>query len=140
MLGDVFFVILHDIEKLIVDEDIFKEQLENFIRNTPHEYFTTHTKLCFFKIHRIYRRVLGGYGSKFGGIKINIENSLIIDGNHRYIAYKMAEFDFDMISWCRNHSDCNKNIGDIEIDYIEDWDKNNKDTEKYCSDDFLLDL
>ena len=51
-----------------------------------------------------------------------------------------AKFNFGVINWTRNHSDVDKNISDIEIDYIEDWDKNNKETIKYCFDDFLLDL
>ena len=47
---------------------------------------------------------------------------------------------FEEINWTRNHSDINKNINDIEIDYVQDWDRNNLETIKYCSDDFLLDL
>ena len=123
-----------------MDEEEFKLLLIDFIENSKHEYFTTHTKLCFFKIHRIYCRVINGYGPKFGEVKINEETNLIIDGNHRYIAYKLAKFNFGVINWTRNHSDVDKNISDIEIDYIEDWDKNNKETIKYCFDDFLLDL
>ncbi len=123
-----------------MDEENFKLLLTDFIENTEHKYFTTHTKLCFFKIHRIYIRVLNGHGPKFGGVKINKETKLIIDGNHRYIAYALANFAFEEINWTRNHSDINKNINDIEIDYVQDWDRNNLETIKYCSDDFLLDL
>ena len=123
-----------------MDEDTFKTILDDFIKNTNHEYSTTHSKLCFFKIHRIYNRVVAGYGPQFGDIKVHEESKLIIDGNHRYIAYKLAKFSFGKINWCRNFSDVEKAIGNIEIDYTEDWDKNNKETIKYCSDDFLLDL
>ena len=123
-----------------MDESTFKKILDDFLKNTNHEYFTAHSKLCFFKIQRIYNRVLAGHGPKFGDVKIHEETKLIIDGNHRYIAYKLADFSFGKISWCRNHSDVDRRINDIEIDYIEDWDENNEETIKYCSDDFLLDL
>jgi len=123
-----------------VEEEDFKILLEDFLKNKNHEYFTTHTKLCFFKIQRIYRRVIDGHGSKFGDIKIHEDSKLIIDGNHRYIAYKLANYPFNRINWSKNHSDIHKNINEITIDYLEDWDKNNSETIKYCSDDFLLDL
>ena len=53
--------------------------------------------MCYSIIKRIHRRVLDGYGTKFGPIKIDQKTNLIVDGNHRYIAYKLANFDFETI-------------------------------------------
>lgn len=118
--------------------DNFDEQLENFVRNTNHEYYTTQTKICYFIIERIYKRVLDGY--EFGGIKIDVDKKLIVEGNHRYIAYKLANFDFEKISWTKNHSDPFNKINDFVIDRDEDWDRNNPNDIKYCTDEFLKDL
>lgn len=51
-----------------LDSD-FYNRLIDFIRNTNHEFFTTQTKICYSIIARIHRRVLEGYGTKFGAIK-----------------------------------------------------------------------
>ncbi|MFP5439803.1 MAG: ParB/Srx family N-terminal domain-containing protein [Bacteroidia bacterium] len=67
------------------------EDLEIFLKTDNHEYFTTHSKVCFEIIRRIHRRVLLGYD--FGAIKVN-GNRLIIDGNHRYLAYKLAGINY----------------------------------------------
>lgn len=115
----------------------FYQKLEQFLRNEKHEYNTTHTILCYFVIERIYRRVKAGY--RFGGIKIDKKERLIIDGNHRYIAYKLADIEIEVIDYIKNHSDISKNIKDIKIDIKEDWDKNNPKTQKYCTDEFLKD-
>ncbi|MCT4140385.1 hypothetical protein HZP65_06490 [Elizabethkingia anophelis] len=120
--------------------DEFHKLLINFVENTTHEYFTTHTKICYFIVERIYRRVKNGHGSKFGGIKIDDENRLIIDGNHRYIAYKLAGFQYEKISWRKNYSDPHYDINDIKIEIEEDWDMNCEKNRKYCDDNFLKDL
>lgn len=108
--------------------------LRNFITNGSHEYHTTHKKVCFFIIRRIYRRVLAGY--RFGGVKINNSN-LIIDGHHRYIAYKLANIEFEEIKGTRCHTDEAKKFNDLEIDDLQDWDDNHDSTRKYCTDEFL---
>ncbi|WP_370896623.1 hypothetical protein [Chryseobacterium gossypii] len=118
--------------------DNFEEQLENFIRNTDHEYYTTQTKICYFIVERIYKRVLDGYD--FGAIKIDEEYGLIKEGNHRYIAYKMAGYDFKIIPWTKNHTDPFNRINDFVIDNEEDWDRNDPEYIKYCTDEFLKDL
>lgn len=115
----------------------FYQKLEQFLRNEEHEYNTTHTILCYFVIERIYQRVKAGY--RFGGIKIDKKERLIIDGNHRYIAYKLADIEIEVIDYIKNSSDISKNIKDIKIDIKEDWDKNNPKTQKYCTDEFLKD-
>ncbi|MDM1071086.1 hypothetical protein HX001_01105 [Empedobacter brevis] len=116
----------------------FDAMLSDFLANGQHEYRTVQTKVCYFIIKRIYRRVLV-YGIDFGGIRIDITENLIIDGNHRYIAYKLAGFEFTVINGTKNHCDLHpfKSISSIKIDKTCDWDMNHKDTIKYCNDDFL---
>ena len=110
------------------------EKLQNFIINTEHEYLTTHQKLCFAIIARIYRRVLKGY--RFGAIKIS-DGQLIIDGNHRYIAYKLANVEFKILEATRSFCDQPKKFNDVVIDVLQDWDANHPHNKKYCNDDFL---
>lgn len=112
------------------------EKLQNFITNTEHEYLTTHQKLCFAIIARIYRRVLQSY--KFGAIKIS-NQQLIVDGNHRYIAYELANIEFDILEATHSFCDQPKKFNEIIIDTVQDWDANNLYNKKYCNDDFLKD-
>ena len=115
----------------------FVDKLEEFIKNGEHEHLTVQTKICLFVVERIYNRVLDDY--YFGGIKINESENLIIDGNHRYIAYKLANIDFERLPSAKNSCDKPpyRSINDIEIDKVEDWDSNNIKTKKFCSDEFL---
>ncbi|MCL1664150.1 hypothetical protein M2T78_07810 [Elizabethkingia ursingii] len=122
-----------------LDSD-FYNRLIDFIRNTNHEFFTTQTKICYSIIARIHRRVLEGYGTKFGTIKIDQLNKLIVDGNHRYIAYKLANFNFEIIPWNKNFSDPCNTINDFVVITDEDWDMNSEKNRKYCNDNFLKDL
>lgn len=110
------------------------EKLQNFIINTEHKYLTTHQKLCFAIIARIYRRVLKGY--RFGAIKIS-NQQLIVDGNHRYIAYKLANIEIEILEATRSFCDQPKKFNDIAIDVLQDWDFNHPYNKKYCTDDFL---
>ena len=107
--------------------------VEHFIKNTSHSFQTTHKRVCFIIIQRIYRRVKEGY--RFGGVKFN--GDLIIDGHHRYIAYKLADVQFESLNGGRCHTDEIKEIKELEIDIEEDWDYNNSFTRRYCTDDFL---
>lgn len=91
-----------------MEEENFKVILEEYIKNKGAKYSTTHTKLCFMKIFRIYKRVIDGYGPKFGDIKVHNSTNLIIDGNHRFIAYELAKFNYNTISWSKNFSDVKK--------------------------------
>ncbi|WP_407499441.1 ParB N-terminal domain-containing protein [Elizabethkingia anophelis] len=122
-----------------LDSDFYK-RLIDFIKNTDHILFTTHTKVCYSIIKRIHRRVLDGYGTKFGPIKIDQKTNLIVDGNHRYIAYKLANSDFETIPWNKNYSDPYNTINDFVVITNEDWDMNSEKNRKYCNDDFLKDL
>ncbi|HFK5526479.1 TPA: hypothetical protein ACGZ9Q_002819 [Elizabethkingia anophelis] len=78
--------------------------------------------MCYSIIKRIHRRVLDEYGTKFGPIKIDQKTNLIVDGNHRYIAYKLANSDFETIPWNKNYSDPYNTINDFVVITNEDWD------------------
>lgn len=120
-------------------ESDFKYLLEEFMYSGCHEYKTLQNGVCYYIVERIYKRVKQGHGHKFGAIKIDVKENLIIDGNHRYIAYKLAGFEFDIQPYCKNFSDKPpyKEIGDIRIDDQTDWDYNDPSKRKYCNDDFL---
>ncbi|WP_230978927.1 hypothetical protein [Flavobacterium supellecticarium] len=115
--------------------DIFT--VKAFIQNSCHEYLTTHQVVCFAIIKRIYRRVLAGY--RFGSIKVN-NDELVTDGNHRYIAYKLAGIAINTVKSGCSFSDIRRSFKDIKIDTIEDWDYNCPYNRKYCNDDFLSDF
>ncbi|MCX2584260.1 hypothetical protein [Pedobacter sp. MR22-3] len=112
------------------------EILKEYLNKTETKYSTAQKRLCFAKIKRIYRRVKLGYD--FGGIKICSDKMIIVEGNHRYIAYLLAEIEIEFITWISSHCDVSKLFRHIEIDEVNDWDYNNTYDRKYCSDDFLI--
>ncbi len=75
-------------------ERITKEIIQELINNNKMELCSTHTKLCLPIITRIYKKMLGDI--KFSGIKV--EDNLICDGHHRYIASLLANFPLERIS------------------------------------------
>lgn len=117
-----------------INTQLHIEKLEYFIKNEKHEFLTTHKKLCFVIIQRIHRRLLLGH--RFGAIKIS-NNELVIDGNHRYIAYKIAGVKLEIIKGNRSFSDELTTFNEIEIDTEQDWDLNCPLNRKYCDDSFL---
>lgn len=123
-------------EDSIQIKELTIDQLNDFIKNSRHDFKTTHTRLCFKVIQRIHRRVCEGY--RFGEICI-YNDEVIIDGNHRYIAYRLAGVEIDKRKYTKSHSDIFREINNIVIDEIEDWDYNSIKNRKYCSDDFLKD-
>ena len=119
-----------------MDKD-FIEKLNLFLLNNKHTHFTNQSKVCLRVIERIYRRVNDGF--YFGDVKVDLNESLIIDGNHRYIAYSLANIEFGLIPSVKNFCDNfpYKEIKDIEVDIENDWDLNNPRTIRFCDDDFI---
>ncbi len=74
-------------------DKITKEIIIEFIRNNEIELSSTQTKLCLPVIDRIFKKMSAGI--KFSGIKV--ENNLICDGHHRYIASILANFPLERI-------------------------------------------
>lgn len=74
-------------------ERITKEIIVEFISKNKIELISTHTKLCLPVINRIFKKMSAGI--KFPGIKV--DNNLICDGHHRYIASILANFPLERI-------------------------------------------
>ncbi|OWP84517.1 hypothetical protein BWK59_04885 [Flavobacterium davisii] len=120
-------------------DDVFLNHLNEFINSREQIYFTNQTKICYFVVERIYKRVLNNY--YFGGVKIDFNENIIIDGNHRFIAYSLAGCEFEKIPTIKNFCDTPpyKEFKNITVDITNDWDLNNPKTKKYCDDKFLED-
>ena len=119
-----------------MDKD-FIEKLNLFLLNNKHSHFTNQSKVCLRVVERIYRRVNNGF--YFGDVKVDLNESLIIDGNHRYIAYSLANIEFGLTPSVKNFCDKSpyKEIKDIVVDIENDWDLNNPRTIRFCDDDFI---
>lgn len=74
-------------------ESITKEIIINFITRNEIELRSTQTKLCLPVIIRIYKKMTAGI--KFSGIKV--EDNLICDGHHRYLASILANFPLERV-------------------------------------------
>jgi hypothetical protein len=74
-------------------ERVTKEIIIEFISKNEIELSSTHTKLCPPVINRIFKKMSAGI--KFSGIKV--EDNLICDGHHRYIASILANFPLERI-------------------------------------------
>ena len=74
-------------------EKITKDIIHRFISKNKIELFSTHTKLCVPIINRIFLKML--VGINFSGIKV--ENNLICDGHHRYLASLLANISIERI-------------------------------------------
>ena len=70
----------------IIMEKITKERIERYIQDNKIELSGTHKRLCVPIIDRIYKKML--LGLKFDPIKI--DDGLICDGHHRYMASLLA--------------------------------------------------
>lgn len=75
-------------------ESVTKEIIQELIDKNEIELSPTHTKLCIPIINRIYKKMSAGI--KFTGIKL--ENNLICDGHHRYVASLLASFHLERIA------------------------------------------
>jgi hypothetical protein len=74
-------------------EDFTEKRIVEFIRKNGIELISTQTKLCLPVINRIFKKMSAGI--RFTGIKV--ENNLICDGHHRYIASILSNFSLDRI-------------------------------------------
>ena len=74
-------------------ERVTREIIVEFIRKNELELSSTHTKLCLPVINSIFKKMSAGI--KFSDIKV--ENNLICDGHHRYIASILANFPLERI-------------------------------------------
>lgn len=101
-------------------KELTKEKLEEFLLHGKIELKTAQESLCFAIIKRLYRRCKADY--YFRNIKVCNEKGIVIDGNHRYIAYLISEIEFDTVRGTSSHCDIPKPFNKIKIDYENDWD------------------
>jgi len=76
-------------------------------------------------------------GHRFGSIIICRQKGMVIDGNHRYIAYLLAGVEISFQNGTSSFCDICRKYRDINLDVEQDWDANHPDTIKYLNDDFL---
>ena len=91
--------------------------MDRFISSNEPELRCTQSKLCLPIIDRIYRKLL--HGVKFSAIKV--DDNLICDGHHRYLAACLANVTIERIPYSRT-------LATVAVDWSsvvfieEDWD------------------
>ncbi|GAB2493394.1 hypothetical protein GCM10027164_24010 [Algoriphagus taiwanensis] len=87
------------------------------MNNGELELGSTHKKLCLPIIERIYKKMI--LNLRFGSIQI--DEGVILNGHHRYLASKLANFNLDRIQGIRSSA---KELIDWQnvILVEEDWD------------------
>ncbi|MCI0922549.1 hypothetical protein [Sphingobacterium rhinopitheci] len=136
-INDIEFIVNETEISETKTNELTNEELLDFLKIHEFEHSTSHKKLCFAVVNRIYRRVKLGY--TFGGIKVCRDKNIVVDGNHRYVAYSIAGIRIDVIDATSSICDFASGFADIYLEFLEDWDANNPKTEKYLNDDFLID-
>lgn len=92
------------------------ENVRKFLREGKFEFSSTHKKICFPILERIYNKLVEG--KRFDGIKI--EDSIIVNGHHRYICLKFLNIEIETIKWMRSPSTEAIPWDSVEID-ITEW-------------------
>ena len=98
-------------------QPITKEYVESILKDQKITLKSTQKKLCFPIINRIYKKMKSGI--KFSAIKV--DENLIIDGHHRYIASIMAEVPLELIPSNKTSATTIIEWSQILLD-SEDWD------------------
>lgn len=98
-------------------EIISLELVVNFLENNTLELKSTHNKLCYPILERIYKKMVNGI--KFSGIKV--EGNIIIDGHHRYLASLLANIKLEQHPYVATSA--TKIYDWKSVDFVEeDWD------------------
>jgi hypothetical protein len=96
---------------------VTKEIIQTLILNTEIEFNSTQRKLCLPIIDRIHRKML--VGIKFSAIKV--DDNLICDGHHRYLASLLANITIEKVP--TNSTSATTNIDWESVSFEEDdWD------------------
>ena len=102
-------------------QQITKEFVLEYLKESEKDLKSTHAKLCFPIINRIYKKM--SIGIKFPSIKV--DGDLIIDGHHRYIASLLAGITLDTIP--SSKTSATVVIGwDAVVLVTDDWDTDAK--------------
>lgn len=102
------------------------------MNNNKFEFMTVHKRLCFNIIKRIVRRCKQNY--YFDDVKVCLTKRIIVDGNHRYIAYLIAGIKFDVIKSTSSNCDNPIDYSTLEVDFSNDWDVHQYKYRKYIDD------
>ena len=98
-------------------ESVTKELIEEFVQSNEIELASAHSRLCIPVISRIFKKMSAGI--KFSGIKI--ENNVICDGHHRYIASLLANFPLEKVPG--KTTSATVVVDWKSVDFVEeDWD------------------
>lgn len=108
--------ILHN-KFLTLMPSITKEFISNYIKQNAIQLNSTHKQLCIPIIDRIYRKMLAGI--KFDPIKVN--DKLICDGHHRYLASLFAGYPLHTIPYPKTSATEMVPWTDVYFEE-EDWD------------------
>ncbi len=92
------------------------KNVQEFLREGKFEYSSTHKKVYFPILERIYNKLVDG--KRFEGIKI--EDSIIVNGHHRYICLKFLNLEVETIDWKRSPFTEIISWDSVEID-ITEW-------------------
>jgi hypothetical protein len=104
-------------------KEINKELILNAIAAADYTLITTHKKLCFPIINRIYKKMINGI--KFDDIKVC--DTLIIDGHHRYVSSLLANITLDEAKSSKANATIEYDWKDVEF-VEEEWDTEDKIT------------
>jgi len=85
------------------ETELTKQEFRNFMESYKFGFKTVQKKICFHIIKRIYSRCKRNY--YFKDIKVCYNKKIIVEGNHRYIAYLLAGIEFSVIESSSNNSD-----------------------------------
>lgn len=70
-------------------------------------------------------------------MKVCQDKGIVVEGNHRFIAYSLAGIEFEVISGTSNRSDEISRYNEISIDNDNDWDKHDPNNISYCDDNYI---
>ena len=87
-------------------QEIDLEIVNKLLNSNSLDLTATQEALCLPILQRIYKKMK--IGIQFDGIEVN--DSRIVDGHHRYICSQLAEFEIELIEW---------EIAKSSVDY--DW-------------------
>jgi hypothetical protein len=98
-------------------QKITKELILKFIAENDIELKCTQSRLCVPIIERIYKKML--LGLKFSEIKV--DDGLICDGHHRYLASLLANYSIPVTPFNRTSATVINNWESVDLEE-DDWD------------------
>lgn len=94
-----------------------KEKLEKLVKEEKIELLSTHEHLSVPIIERIYQKMI--LNLKFGSIQV--DNGVIIDGHHRYVASLLANYKLERVPGLRSQAKKVIEWNSVNL-VVDDWD------------------